>query len=186
MMNQLLVQMLAARSGGAANPMLANLLSRMQSPAEAGTQNVEELLAQQAQSNPMVAMLMKQVAEQKARVQEEQARVIDVEATTAVEQVEEPVDDLLAALRELRENARVMQAELDRLRERSDAMAGAVGACPLCWGQSLDCRGCRGRGGPGFSVPDESLFEELVLPAIRTLRAQRASTRGSLVPGQKI
>jgi hypothetical protein len=79
-----------------------------------------------------------------------------------------------------------MQAELEHLRERSDAMAAAVGACPLCWGQSLDCRGCRGRGGPGFCTPDESLFEELVLPALRTLRAQRASVRGSVAPAKRV
>jgi DNA repair exonuclease SbcCD ATPase subunit len=185
MMNQLLVQMLAAR-GGAANPMLANLMARMQSSADSPGMNVEELLAQQAQTNPMAAMLMKQMAEQNARAEEEKARVIDVQATATVEQVEEPVDASLATLCELRENAKVMQAELERLRERSDALAAAVGACPLCWGQSLDCRGCRGRGGPGFCTPDESLFEELILPAVRTLRAQRAGARNSLGPAQRV
>jgi DNA repair exonuclease SbcCD ATPase subunit len=185
MMNQLLLQMLAAR-GGAANPMLANMMARMQSPDDAGALNVEELLAQQAQTNPMAAMLMKQVAEQKARVEEAKARVIDVEATATVEQVEEPVDESLVALCELRENARVMQAEVERLRERSDAMAAAVGACPLCWGQSLECRGCRGRGGPGFCVPDESLFQEFILPAVRTLRAQRADARSSPPSRQRV
>jgi hypothetical protein len=186
MMNQLLMQMLAARSGGgAANPMLASLMARMQSSPDAGNINVEELLAQQAQTNPMAAMLLKQMAEQKARSEEENSRVIDIEATAQAEQIEEPVDDSIAALCELREATRVMQIELDRLRERSDAMAAAVGACPLCWGHSPDCRGCRGRGGPGFCLPDETLFEELVLPAIRTLRAQRAGARGSLVRAQK-
>jgi hypothetical protein len=181
MNSQLLMQMLAARSGGAANPMLSNLMARMQS-GDVGNVNVEELLAQQAQSNPMAAMLMKQMAEQKAREEEEKARIIDVEANTTIE---DPAAETLAALCELRENARLKQADLDRLRERSDAMAAAVGACPLCWGQSLECRGCRGRGGPGFCVPDESLFEEFVLPAVRTLRAQRAA-RTSFSPVQKV
>jgi DNA repair exonuclease SbcCD ATPase subunit len=185
MMNQLLVQMLAAR-GGAANPMLANLMTRMQSSAESPALDVEELLAQQAQTNPMAAMLMKQMAEQKARAEEEKARVIDVEATATTEQAEEPVDESLAELCELRERAKAMQAELERLRERSDAMAAAVGACPLCWGQSLECRGCRGRGGPGFCVPDESLFEEFILPGVRTLRAQRADARSPLPSRQRV
>jgi hypothetical protein len=187
MMNQLLMQMLAARGGGgAANPMISNLMARMQSSTDAANMNVEEILAEQAQNNPMAAMLMKQIAEQKARAEEEKSRTIDIEATAQVEQIEEPVDNTLAALCELRENARVLQAELDSLRERSDALAAAVGACPLCWGHSLECRGCRGRGGPGFCVPDESLFEEFVLPAVRTLRAQRAGARGSVAPAQKV
>lgn len=185
MMNQLLVQMLAAR-GGAANPMLANLMAGMQPSAESPALNLEELLAQQAQTNPMAAMLMKQMAEQKTRAEEERARVIDVEATASVEEVEEPVDESLAMLCELRENAKTMQAELDRLRERSDALAAAVGACPLCWGQSLDCRGCRGRGGPGFSTPDDLLFEEFVIPAVRTLRAQRAGSQRAFAVAQKV
>jgi hypothetical protein len=157
----------------------------MQSSPDASALNVEELLSQQAQTNPMAAMLMKQMAEQKARAEEERSRVIDVEATTTVEELEEPVDASREALYELREHAKAMQAELDRLRERSDTMAAAVGACPLCWGQSLECRGCRGRGGPGFCIPDESLFEEFVLPAVRTLRAQRARVRGAVEPTQR-
>jgi hypothetical protein len=72
-----------------------------------------------------------------------------------------------------------MFAEIKLLRERNDAFAAAVGACCLCWGQKLECRSCRGRGGPGFCMPDETLFEEFVLPAIQTLRAQKAKTRNS-------
>jgi DNA repair exonuclease SbcCD ATPase subunit len=185
MMNQLLVQMLSAR-GGAASPMLANLMARMQSSGDSSALNVEELLAQQVQTNPMAAMLIKQMAEQKARADEEKARVIDVEATATVEEIEEPVDESRATLCELRENAKVLQDELELLRERNDALAAAVGACPLCWGHNLDCRGCRGRGGPGFCTPDESLFDEFVLPAVRTLRAQRAGARNSPALAQKV
>jgi hypothetical protein len=104
MMNQLLMQMLTAR-GGTGNPMLASLMARMQSSTDASAVNVEELLSQQAQTNPMAAMLVKQMAEQKARAEEERARVIDVEATTTVEEIEEPVDPSQEALCALREHA---------------------------------------------------------------------------------
>jgi hypothetical protein len=64
-------------------------------------------------------------------------------------------------------------AELAILRERSDALAQALGACEHCWGADGSCRGCRGRGGPGAFLPDADLFAELVLPAFRRLRRQQ-------------
>jgi hypothetical protein len=183
MMNQLLMQMIASRTGGCANPALADLLARMRSGDSGSALNVEDLLAQQAQTNPMAAMLAKQIAEQKAmRAAQERSPVIDVEATaeTGADGTVEnggQGDEAAAALCELRENMKGMLAELELLRERNDALAAAVGACCLCWGQNLECRSCRGRGGPGFCMPDEPLFEEFVLPAVRTLRAQRAKNK---------
>ena len=177
-MNQLLMQMLAAR-GGAANPMVADLLARMNSTGPGGCPNVEELLAQQAATNPMAAMLAKQFAAQKAaREAIDQSRVIDMEATPTPAEEEEAAAAAMEArsreLNELREKMNMMLTELELLRQRNDTLAAAVGACCLCWGQNIDCRSCRGRGGPGFCIPDESLFEEFVLPAVRTLRAQKA------------
>jgi hypothetical protein len=181
MMNQLLMQMIAARTGGVANPALADLLARMRAGDSGLPVNVEDLLAQQAQTNPMAAMLAKQMSEQKAmRAAQESSSVIDIEASTGGEEEfsENQGEDAGAALSELRENMKGMLSELEQLRERNDMLAAAVGACPLCWGQNLDCRSCRGRGGPGFCMPDEALFEEFVLPAVRTLRAQRAKNKG--------
>jgi hypothetical protein len=62
------------------------------------------------------------------------------------------------------------QGELVALRERTDTLAAALGACCLCWGADSACRVCRGRGRPGFSQPDEESFVELVLPAVRAMR----------------
>ena len=184
MMNQLLMQMLTARTGGAANPGLMELLARMNSPAGlSGGMNLEDLLAQQATTNPTAAMLAKYLAEQSARAASEEARVIDVEATHETgdpsEDSGKPGEDPAAALDELRERMNALLAESELLQQRNDTFAAAVGACCLCWGQKIDCRSCRGRGRPGFCIPDESLFEEFVLPAIRTLRAQRAKNPGS-------
>jgi len=178
-MNQLLMQMLAAR-GGAANPMVADLLARMNSGGPGGCANVEELLAQQAATNPVAALFAKQFAAQKAaRGAIDESRVIDIEATpTAAEEEEAAAAAAMEArsreLNLLREKMNTVLTELELLRQRNDTLAAAVGACCLCWGQNIDCRSCRGRGGPGFCIPDESLFEEFVLPAIRTLRAQKA------------
>jgi hypothetical protein len=186
MMNELLLQMISARSGGAGNPALADMLARMRSFSDPNSRlNVEDLLAQQAATNPMAAMLAKHLAEQKAiNAARENATVIDVEASEVdqelqVEESQEQGEDCSAALAELRQYMKGMFAEIKILRDRNDAFAAAVGACCLCWGQKLECRSCRGRGGPGFCMPDETLFEEFVLPAIQTLRAQRTKIRSS-------
>jgi hypothetical protein len=179
MMNQLLMQMLAAQ-GGTANPMVADLLARMNSAGPGGGVNVEELLAQQAATNPIAAMFAKQFTAQKAaREAIDESRVIDMEAAPTAKGEEEAamaaaIEARAKELNEMRERMNTVLTELELLRQRNDTLAAAVGACCLCWGQNIDCRSCRGRGGPGFCIPDESLFEEFVLPAIRTLRAQKA------------
>jgi hypothetical protein len=180
-MNELLMQMITARAGG--NPALADMLARMRSSDPNSRLNIEELLAQQAKTNPMAAMFAKHMAEQKAIASaRENLPVIDVEASEVdaeVEEIQEQGENSAAELSELRQYMKGMFAEIKLLRERNDALAAAVGACCLCWGQNLECRSCRGRGGPGFCMPDESLFEEFVLPAIQTLRAQKAKIRNS-------
>jgi hypothetical protein len=180
-MNELLMQMITARAGG--NPALADMLARMRSSDPNSRLNIEELLAQQAKTNPMAAMFAKHMAEQKAIASaRENLPVIDVEASEVdaeVEEIHEQGENSAAELSELRQYMKGMFSEIKLLRERNDALAAAVGACCLCWGQNLECRSCRGRGGPGFCMPDESLFEEFVLPAIQTLRAQKAKIRNS-------
>jgi hypothetical protein len=179
-MNELLLQMILARASADGNPAVADMLARMRASADGNSGlDIQELLAQQSQTNPTVGLLAKRLAELKANGSSRQSpTVIDVEATkekpvSPDQPSHEPQDDSTAALSELREHVESLLAEIKRLRDRNDVFAAAVGACCLCWGQNIDCRSCRGRGGPGFCIPDESLFEELVLPAIRTLRAQR-------------
>jgi hypothetical protein len=187
MMNQLLMQMLTARAGGAANPALLELLTRLNATDGLnGGANLEDLLSQQAATNPTAAMLAKILAEQRAQAAKEEAQVIDVEARheDRPEECDPREEDPAAELQELREKMNGLLAEMELLRQRNDTLAAAVGACCHCWGQKIDCRSCRGRGGPGFCIPDESLFEEFVLPAIRTLRAQRAKNPGSSPPVQ--
>jgi hypothetical protein len=141
--------------------------------------DIQELLAQQSKTNPAAGLLAKRLAELKANGSSGQSpTVIDVDAVkekpaSADQPSRESQEDSAAALRELREHVENMLAEIKLLRDRNDVFAAAVGACCLCWGENLECRSCRGRGGAGFCIPDESLFKEFVLPAIQTLRAQR-------------
>jgi len=80
------------------------------------------------------------------------------------------------------EQAESVIHELEELRKRNDDLAHALGACPSCWGDALQCRNCRGRGRPGFSVPERQLFSIFVLPAVRMLRTHEMKTDG--VPGR--
>ena len=66
-----------------------------------------------------------------------------------------------------------LAAELDELHARNDTLAAALGACPLCWGDDPACSDCRGRGSPGARRPHGRLFDLLVRPAVRRLRAER-------------
>lgn len=65
--------------------------------------------------------------------------------------------------------------ELADLREVNDTLAGALGACALCWGGDPNCVVCQGLGGPGFELPDPKLFNQLVVPAVRRAYGYRAS-----------
>jgi hypothetical protein len=173
-MNDVLFEMLAARAGS--NPGLLDALAKMRS-SEAG-QSPEDLLAKLS-TNPAAALVAKHLAESRAGNAARET-VIDVEP--AEEPATPAPEDCSGVMRELRQQVESMFAELSVLRERTDLLASSLGACCLCWGEDAECRICRGRGRPGFSLPDDALFEEFVLPAIKTLRAQRAQSRMSPPP----
>jgi hypothetical protein len=181
-MNTLLFEMVAARAMASGNPAVAEMLARLKSSPDANpNQTMEELLARLGPDHPMAAVLAKHLADSKKR-----SAVIDVESVEETEEAETEDAETSAppdpAMSELREHVESMFAELTLLRERSDNLAAAVGACCLCWGDDAECRVCRGRGRPGFAVPDRPLFEEFVLPAVLMLRAQKAKA-GTSSPG---
>ena len=70
-------------------------------------------------------------------------------------------------------------------RERNRRLARALGACD-CFGDSLTCTTCGGRGAPGWKLPDRSEFEALVRPALDKVShfrlAARNGHRHSLTP----
>ena len=153
------------------------MLSRLQSaPGADSQQRWRELLAQAGNNNPIAGLLASQLAQPQASAAKHEPPIIEAEC---IEEANSSVAEHAAqasdtAMRELRCQVESMFAELKTLRERTDALASALGACCLCWGQDPECRFCHGRGTPGFALPDESLLAELVLPAIRILQAHRA------------
>lgn len=184
-MNSLLIEMLASRANNGSNPVLADMLARMRDAPESTRNPVSaDWIAQASHGNPMLSIVAKHLAEsQKNRASAQ--RVIEVEPEEVHESdpmagLETPVEATSGeAIAELREQVENMFAELKALRDRNDVLAAALGACCLCWGEDAHCRICRGRGSPGFSVPDETFFAEFVLPAIHTLRAQKAKGKPS-------
>lgn len=65
-------------------------------------------------------------------------------------------------------------------------VARALGACPVCLGDSSDCPACAGAGSPGWTVPEPELFEAMVVPALRRLQSEalrRAQELSTQFPG---
>ena len=188
-----LLDMLSARAAADNDPALTDMLARMRNASEAGSQpNMQELIAQMAQGNPILGLLAQQMAERRS-VEGEVASAevetdgIDVEACT--NEPDDGVQNVFATayasanaeVLQLRERLQSVQNELGALRDREDILAEALGACCLCWGEDNQCRACRGRGRPGFAMPDEEAFGELVLPAVRMFKACRTK-RGVIAP----
>src|SRR6185436_6642355 len=71
--------------------------------------------------------------------------------------------------RRVLERAARLRAAYDSLAERNAALADALGACPLCWGEEPGCRRCEGRGVPGSVDADPDRFRELIVPALRRM-----------------
>jgi hypothetical protein len=174
MQTSTLLQMLMTRQMAAGNPAVADLLARMNSTG-GGTPNVQELLAQLAQRNPTLAALTQQMS---GAANTSAAPPAAIEG----EVVEVPEDSPMTMdqheIEELRAHSQRQDGEIAALRDRVDRCAAALGACGACWGTDPACRACRGHGRPGFAKPDETLFEEMILPAVRTLR----SLRGGAAP----
>lgn len=120
-----------------------------------GTESMAELLARLAEDDPRLALVARMMAAQ---------QTAEPEADPEPDETDVEVADLLRRLHD----------EVSELRARNDALAAALGACHLCWGDEADCPRCRGRGQPGAVRPDRLAFTTWVLPAARrVLRARR-------------
>ncbi len=186
MQSAMLLELLAARQGGSMNPALQDMLARLRAGGgTSGGRTVQDLLAQVSQSNPALSSILQQMnasPESQGAVIDAETIEVDTTARRSARQdyyrdAETSVDTEASAipmLEEIRAQADAAAAELAVYRERLDRCAAALGACGLCWGCDPSCRACRGRGRPGFALPDDMLFEEMIVPVIRLVRANRA------------
>jgi hypothetical protein len=161
-MNDVLMEIVAARMSAQGRPEMAELLARLRAPGADTSQISQELLAQIGDQNPAVSQLIMQMGQSRP------PKVIDVES----EETAEPAFDE-SALNELKQSAADLFSEVQLFRDRTDKLAAALGACCLCWGEDANCRFCRGRGAPGFAHPDETMFEYYVVPAVLMMRERK-------------
>jgi len=164
----MLVSLLAARCG--------MTLPTADGSVDAAALDPAAMMQRLGQDNPQLAAILQMMAAQRADTATRDPVVVE---STAREM--DAVADEVSALAAQVEAA---HSEAGLLRERCDALAAALGACALCWGHDPACRACRGHGLPGHSLPDEELFVEHVLPAVRLMRAnrQRSQSVAALAP----
>jgi hypothetical protein len=183
----ILKQMLAAQTEGM-NPAAQELLREIGGTENAAT-DPQALMAALGQQSPAAAAVLQMMLARRAAPKPVSECVVigGVAQEISAEMVEELMARLNAGAEEIARLTGELQTttdELNVLRDRSDLLADALGACALCWGQDGHCRACRGHGLPGRSIPDQKLFEEFVLPAVRLLRAsqQRPTVVTPLAP----
>jgi hypothetical protein len=162
----------------AADPAMAALMSAL-----SGTSQLDPLAMLYSQigaSNPQAAMVLQLLEQRRAQANAaiEQEEIADEEAGHERHGPHEPREPEVSVkeqdLRTLQETVEKACAELETLRTRNDAVARAIGACYLCFGEDALCAECGGRGKPGSLVPEPAAFRQYVLPALRRAQAVEA------------
>jgi hypothetical protein len=136
--------------------------------------SMQSLLARVAETNPRFAPVVNYLAQRHAERQEQ-------EANEPTEVTVEEVTNQHESLEKLKRKVKRLYEELQTLRGRNDALAAALGACYLCWGDDPACPVCSGVGRPGWRPVEDSLFEEWILPAARGHGTLRFGSSHSVV-----
>jgi hypothetical protein len=156
------------------------LLESFNAGSTGGADAQQQLLAQMGETDPRIGLLSKYLASRREAEVETDA---DEDVSASVEALERE-KERQEAMCSLQRVARSMYAELERLRERNDTLASALGACYLCWGEDAICEVCGGRGTPGSLPPEDETFSTLVVPAVRRMQQRRAGAQPSPAPAQ--
>lgn len=155
-LNPLLLQALAASRSGESSPQ-ASLLSQFEG------------------QDPAIALLTQYLTQQSHSDAEDDAsdHTSEAESNAYLEELKlahQRNKELVRVVRFLRQQLDVMTTELDEMRDRTDVLAQALGACYLCWGEDRDCDVCRGQGYPGAFAPDPDMYRQYVVPVMRHLK----------------
>jgi hypothetical protein len=174
------------------NPLLLQALTA--SSSGGGLSAKDLLLSQLDESDPTTTLLINLLAQQKTEAStDESASELepDFDRLQAAERAKARAEERAKALRHLRHTIDAMYAELEELRARNDALAAAVGACYLCWGEDSECPVCGGKGQAGFFAPERPLFAQIVVPAVHRYKQETATphspanTRAHVLPNQQ-
>lgn len=159
------------------------LLEALTSPGGAGAlPKAQDLLTQLGGADPRVRLIAQFMAQRQAQELEDETLTEDEMDTEPARSSSEPdeaemhTSELSRAVRQLRQKVESMYRELAELRNRNDALAAALGACYLCWGDDPECEICHGQGRTGSAIPDRKLFAQFVVPAARRLQRGEGAT----------
>ncbi|NDJ16439.1 hypothetical protein [Myxacorys almedinensis] len=149
-MNQILMNMLLSGQGGQAN--------------------LEEMLNDNSDLDPMARMVLSQ-ALSTSNAQKDEDHEIDLDDDDeAPSRRRRAIKRLRSRFTAMQQQIELLQQQIEELETHNDELAAALGACYLCWGQDSHCPECHGKGKPGTMALDWALFEEWVLPAVRAAR----------------
>jgi hypothetical protein len=172
--------------GETPNPMLSALIAAL-----SGTAPMDPLallqtqLATQAQDNPQMAEILRLLTERRQQQQPQEEEMlsseeeVDAAYTMAAGEAQE---EGARHVQELEDLVNKVYMELEALRTRNDALAAALGACYLCFGDDPLCEECGGRGVSGSLAPQPAAFRKYVLPAVRRARAIEVGRGGPAPP----
>lgn len=178
-LNPHLLEALRAQSGTAANPALQALLSQIDpSTGNDALPSIQELLSQLESTNPTAGLIAKYLAvrqayESESNLENEAEAEEQGRAAEAQRLAFKQSERLAQVVQRLQQQVKMLRTELEQLRARNDALAAALGACYLCWGQDSGCPVCHGTWRPGSVTPDGQLFTQFVGPAIRMLQRRK-------------
>lgn len=149
------------------NQVLLNMLLN----GQGGQANVEEMLGDNSDIDPMTRLLVSQaLSPNKARQDGSDEIDPDDEEDYTPSRRRRAMQRLRARFEDMQQQIEEMQWQIEEMEAHNDELAAALGACYLCWGEDLKCPECQGKGKPGSVAPDRALFKEWVLPAVKAAR----------------
>lgn len=143
-------------------------------------------LEAQAQSNPKMAQILRCLEQRRVQQMQNSAAETATEDRTGDDEDEyERSPHLGSKVSELHDLLEQAYAEVETLQVRNDALAAALGACHLCFGEDRRCEECGGRGVPGSRRPEPAAFRKFVLPALQRIKAIQSARGVGTSPSQR-
>lgn len=176
-------QILRARAETSGDPALQALLTEATTDSSGATlPSTQDLLSQLESAHPAAGIIARllappQTATAESSLEETETGETATPALTEQHLALEQYERLAHIVRRLGEQVIAMRTELTQLRTLNDTLAAALGACYVCWGTDADCPVCSGAGSPGAALPDERLFAQFVVPALRALQTEKLAGR---------
>jgi hypothetical protein len=162
----LLLEALTSPTGTGALPTVQDLLTQLGEAADPNVRLIAQLLVRR-----------QQLRELENETPPEEGVTLELsQSSSETDQAEMGSREMSRIARQLRQKVASMYKELAELRDRNDAMAAALGACYVCWGDDQECEKCNGKDRAGSAIPDKELFTQFVLPAARRLQRGEDAT----------